>query len=65
MIKNLKHIYLSFSRVLGTNSKSPSLKSTKRKEKNINKCSYTIKKAPPPSIYLFQEFRAPIPNLQV
>jgi hypothetical protein len=40
MIKNLKHIYLSFSRVLGTNSKSPSLKSTKRKEKNVNKCSW-------------------------
>src|ERR1051325_6975508 len=42
--KSSTTLNLPFSGVQGANSKSPSLKSTKRKEKNINKCSYIIKK---------------------
>src|ERR1051325_10410376 len=43
--KSSTTLNLPFSGVQGANSKSPSLKSTKRKEKNINKCSYIIKKS--------------------
>jgi len=42
--KSSTTLNLPFSGVQGANSKSPSLKSTKRKEKNVNKRSYIIKK---------------------
>jgi len=63
--KSSTTLNLPFPGVLGANSKSPSPKSTKRKEKNVNKRSYIIKKTPPLSIYFFQESWAPIPRLQV
>jgi len=43
--KNFTTLNLPFSGVQGANSKSSSLKSTKRKEKNVNKHSYIIKKS--------------------
>ena len=55
-------------RVLGVNSKSPSLKSTKKKKKNVSIRSYTIRKqhtTPPPSQIPIQESWTPISSLQV
>src|SRR5436190_2115651 len=48
--KSSTTLNLPFSGVQGANSKSPSSKSTKKKEKNVNKRSYIIKKLYPPSL---------------
>ena len=63
--KKLHHPQFTFSRSSGRQFQISKSEIYKKKGKNVNKCSYIIKKAPPPSIYLFQESWAPIPSLQV